>query len=83
MSAVSGYFGLHSGGNAFGMRGGASYAVISEAVGGHQFGIIEVAPVDDDGVFEFLVEAGEVEGGELFPLGENQERIRAMRSFVG
>ena len=43
------------------MRGGASDAVIGEPVCRHHFGIIQVAAVDHDGIFEFLVKAGEID----------------------
>src|SRR6266849_7733796 len=65
------------------MRGGASYAVVSEAVGCHHFGIIQVAAVDHDGIFEFLVEAAQIEIGEFLPLGEDQQGIGAVGRFVG
>jgi hypothetical protein len=63
---------------AVGMRGGASHAVIGEAVGCHHFGIIQVAAVDHDGVLEFLMEAAEIEVGELLPLGEDEQGVGAV-----
>jgi len=65
------------------MRGGASYGIIGEAVGRHHFGIIQVAAVDHDGIFEFIVEAAEIEIGKLFPLGEDQQGVGAGSGFVG
>src|SRR5580698_2104483 len=65
------------------MRGGASYAVVSESVRGHHFGIIQVAAIDHDGVFEFLVEAAEIEIGKLFPLGKDEQGVGAVGGFVG
>ena len=49
----------------------------------HHFGIIEVASVDYDRVFEFLPNAGKVEIGEFFPLGEDEQSVSAMSSFIG
>ena len=60
------------------MRGGASHAVVSEAVSCHHFGIIQVAAVDHDGIFEFLVEAAEIEVGKLLPLGEDEQSVGAV-----
>src|SRR5580692_4232469 len=65
------------------MRGGASHAVVGEAVCRHYFGIIQVAAIDHDGIFEFLVEAGEIEVGELLPLGEDEQGVGAAGRFVG
>ena len=50
-----------------GMRGRASHAVISEAVGRHDFGIVQVAAVDHDGILEFLAEGGRDRGWRTLP----------------
>ena len=65
------------------MRGGAAHAVIGEALRRHYFGIIQVAAVDHDGVLEFVAQALEIEVGELFPFGEDQQGVGALGRFVG
>ena len=71
------------GGDAIGMAGGASYAVIGEAVRRHHFGIIQVAAIDHDGILEFAIEAIEIEVGEFLPLGKDQQGVGAGGGFVG
>ena len=58
---------FQSGGHAVGMGGGASHAVISEALCRHHFGIIQVAAVDHDGILEFLAQAGADRGWRTLP----------------
>jgi len=69
--------------NGLGMRGGASYGIIGEAVGRHHFGIIQVAAVDHDGIFEFIVEAAEIEIGKLFHSVRISKAVGAGSGFVG
>ena len=64
------------------MGGGASYAVVGEAFSGHHFGIIQIAPVDHDGILQFLAEPVEIEVGEFLPLGKDQQGIRAVSRFI-
>ena len=60
-----------------------THAVVGEAIRRHDLGIIQVPPVNHDGILEFPVEPVEIKIGELFPLGENQQCIGATGSLVG
>src|ERR1700722_3242378 len=51
---------------------GATDAEIGEAVFHHDLRIVEVASVDDDGITQGLVEAIQVQFGELGPVGQDE-----------
>lgn len=50
---------------------------------GNGVGIKEIAPVDDDWIAQGLLESEEVEGGELAPVGEDEEGVCCFGSGVG
>lgn len=56
--------------------------MVDESGGSHLRGEIEVASVDDDGVLQFFADEVEVEVGELFPIGEDEEGVGAVEGGV-
>src|SRR5580700_1131914 len=65
------------------MGGGSSYGIIGEAISRHHCGIIQVAAVNHDGILEFIVEAAEIQVGELLPFSEDQQSIGVGGRLVG
>ena len=47
----------------------------------HLLGGKQVAPVDDDGKPNNAIELDKIDGGKLFPVGENEDRVGIFRSF--
>jgi len=64
------------------MSGGTANAVVGETFRGHDFGIVQVAPVNHDGILHLLAEAVEIEVGEFLPLGEDQQSVGAAGRLV-
>src|SRR5438477_10664195 len=60
----------------------AANAAIGEPETSHQGGVVDVAPVDDDGSAHQLLHTRHVELPELVPLGDEHDRIRARRHLV-
>ncbi len=77
----------HRGGIGVGRSGrvgwGTSDAEVREAVPGHGVGVEEIASVDDDGIAQGLLESGEVECGELAPVGEDEQCVCCFGGGVG
>ena len=48
-------------------------------MGCHDVRIIQVPAINYDGIFQFRAQAREIERGELFPLGQNEDGISLMR----
>ena len=68
--------------NAIGVRVCASNAIIAEAFSGHDLGIIQIAPVNYDGMLQVLAETVEAKVGEFFPLREDQQSIGAVGRLI-
>ena len=63
--------------------GGPADAEIGESVFDHDLRIEEIAAVDDDGIAEGLVEAAEIERGELRPVGQDEQGVGIVCGRVG
>jgi hypothetical protein len=68
--------------NAIEVRVRASNAVIAEAFSGDHLGIIQIAPVNYDGMLQVLAETVETKVGEFFPLREDQQSIAAVGRVI-
>ena len=60
----------------------ASDAVVGESARRHDLGIVEIAPVDDDGILQPLVQTIQIQAGEFIPFGEDQESIGVASRFI-
>jgi len=49
----------------------------------HDVGIIKIAAINDDGIFQLPVQAIQVQVGEFIPFGEDQESVGSARCFIG
>jgi hypothetical protein len=65
------------------MRSRALCGIISEAVSCHHFGIIQVAAINDDGIFQFVIELPQIEIGKFFPFNEDRQVVVGGNGPVG
>src|SRR5207302_8443454 len=61
----------------------AADSMVGEAKAAHHGRIIEVTSVENDRRLEDLLQALEIRAPKLLPLGDDGERIRALRGLVG
>src|SRR5207253_2489668 len=61
----------------------ATDRMVGEAKAAHHGRIVEIAPVENDRRLEDLLQALEIGAPKLLPLGDDGERIRALRGLVG
>ena len=66
-----------------GIDSGPTDADVGESVLLHDLGVEEVAAIDDDGIAQGGVDALQVEGGELAPVGENEQGVGVAGGGIG
>ena len=66
-----------------GLELAAAYADVLEAEGAEAGGVQQVLGVNDDGVFEEMLDAIEIKSAELGPAGANHQGIRAFGRSIG
>ena len=65
----------------FGCSRRSSDAVVGESTRRHGLGIIEIAPINHNGILQLLMQAIQIQAGEFIPFGEDQKSVGSAGGF--